>query len=427
MVLVLLVGCASMAPIPGGPVDHDPPTLVSVVPDTNSVNFHGDAVTFQFNEVVSDRSGPTGDLNGLFLVSPRVGDPKVHWHRDHIDVQPQDGKWRPNTAYAVTLLPGLRDLSGNATKKAYTVVFSTGPTMPAFGVHGRVFDWAAQRVAPGAVVEAIQRPDSVVYFGIADSSGQFHLGPFGPGTYSVIAYVDGNHSLIRDANEIWDSAQVNITDAQPYLELLAAARDTIGPSIVVATALDSTTIQLTFDKPLSPDAGLDTAQFTVIAGDSTRLTVATARTLAAYTADRAKAHADSVRQADSLAALRDTAAKSDSAAAARKAAPAATPATPEAAAAPADTMPKPSRPAPPTAVVLTLNPATALPPNTRIRVTATGMVNLLGDTATSTRVFATPKAAVKPDTTPVRPRPDTTGRRAPERGRLAPHREGGLR
>ncbi|MDE3216647.1 MAG: hypothetical protein KGO03_09625, partial [Gemmatimonadota bacterium] len=65
----------------------------------------------------------------------------------------------------------------------------------------------------------------------------------------------------------------------------------------------------------------------------------------------------------------------------------------------ADTLPKPSKPAPANVVVLRLAPGAKLLPLTQYRVTATDLVNLMGYKGTSTRVFATPKAPAKADTT----------------------------
>ena len=389
-----------MAAIPGGPEDHTPPKIIALTPDTNAVNFHGDAVEFRFDGVVNDRSGPTQDLNGLFLISPRDGDPRVSWHRNRIDVRPK-GKFLPNTAYTITLLPGLADLSNNVDKKTFSYVFSTGPTMPRFGVLGRVFDWVAQRVAPGAVVEAIAHPDSIVYMDVADSTGQFHLGPFGPGTYTVLSYIDPNHNLRLDAGEMWDSTHVVITDTQPYLEMLAAKRDTIGPVIAGITADDSVTIRVAFDKPLDPDVPLDTSMFQALTSDSVHLTVTAARTLAQRDTDVARARAADARIADSLAALRDTTAR-DSVKRAKAAVKPPTPSSPDSA------PPKPSKPAPATVVILNLALGSHLPPNTQVRVTARGVTNLMGYKGTSTRVFATPKPPEKPDSTKVKARIDTS-------------------
>jgi hypothetical protein len=324
------------------------------------------------------------------------------------------GDWRTNTTYRVTMLPGLADLSNNVTKSGYSLVFSTGPRIPAFGILGRVFDWSAQRVAPQAVVEAIhridstatQRADSIVYLDVADSTGQFRLGPLDSGRYVVLAFLDRNRNFTREPGELWDSTQVDITTTQPYLELLAAQRDTIGPSIATAESVDSVTIRVTFDKPLNPDAPIDRSHFRVVTADSATLSILSARTRDRYEADRERARRDSAATADSLAALRDTTKRRPT----RPAPPAPAPATgPE-------TL-KPSRPAPSTDVMIQLAIGSKLAPLQRIRVTATDMTNLLGTRATSTRVFATPKAAppdsARADTSKVRVPPDTSRRSTP--------------
>ncbi len=422
----VLAGCASQGAIPGGPEIHTPPKVLAVMPDTNTVNFRGKAVDFLFDRVVSDRSGPKQDLTGLFLISPRDGEPRIDWHRDHIDVRPPKG-WRPNTAYRVTLLPGLGDLSNNVIRFPYTTVFSTGPTLPNLGVVGRIFDWSTGRVTAGAVVEAVfdadsaardttrergRRPDSLVYIAVADTTGQFQIGPFGPGTYTVVGFVDANKNLARDPGEIWDSTQVHITTTQPMLELLAAKRDTVGPRITTVAADDSVTLRVTVDHPLDPTSPLDTAQFRIMSSDSAHLTALAVYTLAEFDTRRARARRDSARVADSLVALRDTTKRG-----AAKPKPTAPPkAGPEA--------PKPSRPAPATVLMVQLAFGSHVKPLTQYRVTATDLVNLLGYKATSTRVFATPKPPAPPDTSTHAPakadttkhavKPDSTARPRPD-------------
>src|SRR5204863_70879 len=97
----------------------------------------------------------------------RLANPRYVERAPELDVRPRHG-FRPNTAYSVTLLPGLADVKGNQMKEGAVTVFSTGATLPRFGVLGTIFDWAAERPAVGALVEAISRPDSVLYIAAAD-------------------------------------------------------------------------------------------------------------------------------------------------------------------------------------------------------------------------------------------------------------------
>src|SRR5205085_12532371 len=171
------VACANRGGLgpPGGPIDTAAPRVTRVTPESGSVSQRAGAVQFAFSKVVSDNPG-RGQLDQYFLISPTDGAPRVNWHRDHIDVRPRHG-FRPNTAYTVTLLPGLADVRGNQMKQATATVFSTGATFPRFGIVGTIFDRAAGRPAGAAIVEAIAPPANVVFITAADSLGPAALGP----------------------------------------------------------------------------------------------------------------------------------------------------------------------------------------------------------------------------------------------------------
>ena len=202
-------------------------------------------------------------------MSPSEGAPRVRWRRSRVDVRPRED-FRANTAYSIMILPGIADLRGNTTTTGRTIVFSTGPTIPPFQVMGRVFDWSNQRVAPNAFVEVMRIPDSLRYVGAADSTGQFVVGPLEEGAYIVRAVMDNNRNRGPDPGESWDSVQVTVRGTSPFLELLAAQRDTIAPRMLTVTAPDTLTVVASFDRPLSGDVPLTPASFQVFDADSTR-------------------------------------------------------------------------------------------------------------------------------------------------------------
>src|SRR5207302_101794 len=174
-----------------------PPHVNKVNPESGSVRQRVGAVQFGFTKVVSDAPA-SGQLNRYFLISPTDGEPRVNWHRNRIDVRPRHG-FRPNTAYSVTLLPGLADVRGNTMTEGATTVFSTGAEFPRFGITGSIFDWAGEKPAVGALVKAIARPDSsLAYVAVSDSLGQYTLGPFGAGRFTVIGFIDRNNNRALD-------------------------------------------------------------------------------------------------------------------------------------------------------------------------------------------------------------------------------------
>ena len=284
-----LSSCASQGAPPGGPPDTQPPKLVRIVPDTGAVNVKAPRALFEFDETVSERPQGSGatSLQGMFLVSPREGEPDVDWGRRVISVRPHRG-FRPNTVYTITLLPGLTDLRGNVSKEGATAVFSTGATIPATTVRGIVFDWVAGQPAPRAVVEAIvplpaadtgarrARRDSVVYVTSADSSGRFTFAHLPPGPYVVRGFVDANNNRGLDSREAWDSVRVALADSA-RVELLTFVHDTLGPGIATITQSDSVTLRVAFDNPLSPAIRPESATYVLRASDSTLVPIAFVR------------------------------------------------------------------------------------------------------------------------------------------------------
>jgi hypothetical protein len=268
--VLVAVGCAGMGMPRGGPIDKTPPKLVSVTPDSGSLNVGPrQVVTFRFDEVLNEQTRLGGPLERIVVVSPVEGVVSVDWHRTYITIRARKG-WRPNLAYTVTILPGLQDLSSNAVKRPLQTVFSTGSVIPHGEVSGVAFDWLAQRVAGGARIEAMIGDDTVLKFVAAtDSIGRFTLVNLPPGVLKLRAYVDANSNRVLDPREIWDSSSVSLADTASR-EFYMFAHDTIGPSLADATPVDSVTLRIHFDRPLLPGDSLAPSRFSLKTKDSTQ-------------------------------------------------------------------------------------------------------------------------------------------------------------
>ena len=405
--LLALAACAQQGFPPGGPERHVPARLLAVQPESGAVNVHLDEVRLRYDEVVSERpGGGAADLSALALISPSDGTPKVDWHRQELAIKPRH-RWRANTAYTVTLLPGLTDLHGNVIKTPLTIVFSTGATIPDTHIRGIIFDWVAGKPLPNADIEAIQHPDTTVrYIARSDSMGRFAMGTMPPGAYTVRGWNDLNSDRALDPREPWDSAHVELRDSA-RVELLAFIHDTIAPIVQQIAVADSTHVRVTFDKGIDPAQRLDTALFTVRRWDSTVVPLVSVMAGRAYDSlrareQRAEDSARVKREADSARARGDTGR-----------ARAALPVTPAPALgrARADTgtrlvpLPVPSRPSPITDVVLQL--ATPLVRDSTYRLDVRGVKNLLGYAAPSGRAFRVPKPPPPPKVPPA----DTAARK----------------
>lgn len=369
------LACASASPPPGGPEDRNPPRLLHVTPDSNAVNVRDRNVVFSFDETINDRGSGAQELDNYFLVSPSDGNPRVSYHRSRIEVRPRNG-FRDNTAYTVTLLPGLGDLRGNTMRTGASLVFSTGPTIPPNRITGTVFDWAAERPAARALIQAVT-PDSVLYLAQADTAGRFTIGPLFPGTYLVRAIIDANNNRAQDRSEAFDTLRVTAPQASP-LEMLAIVRDSLPPRISVVTVVDSISLRVTFDRFVDPEQPPAATAFRLVAADSSVVPIVATITPRAEQAEiqaLQQARADSIRRVDSLAGRllppRPTAAPPAPAAGTRPSVP------------------------PPYATML-LRVARPLTPNTTYRLSVTAARGLSHRADNSERSFTTPRPAPPP-------------------------------
>jgi hypothetical protein len=386
ILLFALVACAQQGFPPGGPPDKEPPKLLTTSPDTNARNVSQKEVNLQYDEVLSERPGGASSLDALVLISPRDGAPRVGWHRTRISVRGHKD-WKPNTTYTIDVLPGISDLRGNADKRGYHLVFSTGPEIAGASVSGVVFDWPAGHPAPNALVEAISHPDSTIYIDRADSLGRFTIAHMPAGSFTVIGWIDANSNHDLDPHELQDSTTITLKDTA-RVELLAFIHDSIGPHVVTVEVRDSLTLHATFDKPVDPAQALDSAHIMLRAADSSL--ISTKAIVSAREIDRQRT--DSAARADSVRARTDTAFRrryqaqhraptdSNAIAALRRSAALATM--------------KPSKPVPVSDILISLRqPLTAA---TTYRVEAKDIHNLMGVAASSIRSFTVPKPAPPP-------------------------------
>ncbi|MFL5509108.1 MAG: Ig-like domain-containing protein [Gemmatimonadaceae bacterium] len=266
-VALFALGCASPGMPPGGPPDVAAPQLLAITPDSGALGVRPKELLFHFDEVVSERPASVTSLSNLFLISPRNGAPSASWHRETIGVRPSRG-WLPNTAYTVIMQKGVADIRGNVRNTGVTTFFSTGRTIPHTRITGNVFDWASGSPAAGALVESFALPDSIhPYIAIADSNGYFLMEHMPPARYTLRAYLDRNSNAGIDPSEPWDSVSISLADSGRS-DLVIFTHDTIPPRIRDVRAIDSTTLQVTFDKPVDPGQTLTSSNFAVIGPDS---------------------------------------------------------------------------------------------------------------------------------------------------------------
>ncbi len=218
----LVCSCARRGMPPGGPIDSEPPRVVSTAPDSGAMSV-GPApeVCVTFSEQMDKRTVRDGVL---LRPSVKVGD--ANWRKNSFCMTLAESL-KPATTYTVTLMTGCKDAHGNATREPYAFVFSTGDSIERGEISGVVT--AKTLPAPGTPVwafDSVRTPspdftnDEPVYVSQAGSTGEFRLLGLRPGTYLLYAFKD------RDANRAFDEgtdfaspapAPVRVTSENPVV------------------------------------------------------------------------------------------------------------------------------------------------------------------------------------------------------------------
>ena len=226
------------------------------------------------------------------LISPLTSAPVIDHRGNQIRVSLRRG-WQPGQISQITVLPGVQDLSNNRVAQPVTLVFSTGPAIPATRLTGSVVDRVTGRPEIGQRVEAIRQPDSLVYATGSDSAGAFSFSRIPPGPYRIRAYRDLNRNRALDEYEPFDTAVSTLAAGAaevPPVRLAVAPPDTTPPAVASA-AVAGTAVQVLFDDYLDPTQQVPIAQLRITGPGGQAVAVSSARIgqAAGATADTAAA------------------------------------------------------------------------------------------------------------------------------------------
>lgn len=375
-VLALAAACASPGLPPGGPTVSAFPRVIATLPDTNALNAKPNKVLVRYDDVIGEQANGA-DLSRSVLISPWDGEPRVEWRRTGMTIRPK-GDWRANTAYTITILPGITDFRNKPSTFGYELRFSTGASIPQTVLRGVAFDWVQARAIPKSTIQAIDVKDTtLIYITAADSTGRYELSAVPPGTYIVRAFDEKTPNRTLDQREAWDTSRVTLTDSA-RADLYMFIHDTLPVRISELRLADSVTIALVMDKPLLPGRPIPVSAARVVTSDSTVLEVLSVLTAAEERTAR--------QTADSLARARDTTQRARD-----------TNTTPRRTIDPTrrrDTSivmppPVPARAAPTTDIVVKLREP--LKTGATYRVTLNGLRNLLNVEAPASRLLIVPK------------------------------------
>lgn len=259
-----LTGCAQQVAPSGGPPDQNPPRILTVTPEKNATNVPRDQnVVFAFSESMDHKS-----LERAIFLTPDPGrDVKYKWKGDKLYIEFPDSL-AENRTYVITLGTALKDAHGNPLDQSYTLAFSTGDEISNGQISGTVYDkksvqgmllWA-YILEQSREIDPTKRAGD--YATQTDGRGNYKLTNLSEGTYRLFAIRDSDNNRFYEPGV--DDIGVTSSDIELSAEQLSAsdvnfrmaARDTLGPALISAAAVDQHHVKLKFDEPLR-EAGAD--------------------------------------------------------------------------------------------------------------------------------------------------------------------------
>ena len=201
----LWAACATPLPPGGGPPDDTPPHIVESIPAAGATNVSEASLRIVFSEYINE-----GSLRRALSIIPEPETPpELDWRGPRVEIR-LAGPLRDSTTYVFTLDTGLRDVRGVALTAPLVLAFSTGPTLNAGILAGRVVQGHDGSPAPGVDVLAYAAhdgapPDSLparpAYRTQTDSDGVFRFEYMTERHWFVAALEDANYNTRPDPGE----------------------------------------------------------------------------------------------------------------------------------------------------------------------------------------------------------------------------------
>lgn len=211
-VSILSLGCAEVAPPPGGEQDKSSPYIIATTPTNGQLlTPKSDQIFIQFSErLVEPENGQS-----IFISPKQSSEPKIDWKSDAIVITLADS-FSTNSTYIISFSSDIKDLRGNRLDSNLTIAFTTGNKLASGSVSGFVFaentPQAGMMVGlyDSEMIDSTSRIDSLSpdYIAYTNNSGFFKFKFLPKKRFHILAFKDkdkDNHfDLYRESFAVPD-------------------------------------------------------------------------------------------------------------------------------------------------------------------------------------------------------------------------------
>lgn len=205
LLILIASACANQTTPTGGPMDEDPPILISSNPADGEVNFTGKKLTLRFNEYIKEE-----ELKEQLIISPAIDNPfttKINRQQFELEFEKDLDS---ATTFTFNFRDGIQDITEDNPAEDLILTFSTGKYIDSLNLRGSAYnlltgeikhDWIAALYLPSDTLNPYNSKPR--YFTKTDSAGNFTLRNLTPGVYEVYVWEDKNSNLqINSFDEI---------------------------------------------------------------------------------------------------------------------------------------------------------------------------------------------------------------------------------
>jgi hypothetical protein len=196
---LLIVGCAEVGSISGGPKDEIAPKIIRTTTLNGTTNFKSQLIEITFDEFVQ-LNKPT---ESIFLV-PKHAQLEAQLIKKTLKIK-LSNELEKNTTYTLYLNGAVEDVTeGNDSLIQFT--FSTGPKLDSLKFSARTLDAFSNQTKSKVTVGLFDslNAENPIYFGQSDQAGLITLSAIKEGTYYCKAFDDKNKDLQIQKDEAQD-------------------------------------------------------------------------------------------------------------------------------------------------------------------------------------------------------------------------------
>ena len=198
---LIALSCANPMTPTGGPKDSIPPTLLESNPVDQQLNFKGQTITLEFDEVIN-----ADKLQQNLVITPTTETKYKTIQKKYSVTLQFEEPFEDSTTYTFNFFDGITDITEKTPAENLIIAFSTGSYIDSLYLSGQVLDLLTgepkDKITVGLYIISdtldfeVNKP---TYFSTTNEEGQFFLQNIKASKFRMLAFGDDNRNLIFDA------------------------------------------------------------------------------------------------------------------------------------------------------------------------------------------------------------------------------------